>query len=360
MDSTSPEEDRTIHLPFALPMPPKHLPDLDALLYASNQLEAMSPLTDYPELEALRRTFLDQSRATVSRLVPKKIAALERQHGWAASFNRQMELCTDRLLSGPDAKGAVISRAEMRKKAPSFGHVLDALKERPELLAKVEQGFVRMRPVPVGLSPASFREPISDALRFYTQQKKLRSTNRTALVLDTATPVWMWDEYEGADTDGRLVYGPMRFAEDHGGKTKQQMLAESPFPGWQVLLLEELRDIPRQGKGQTIAGRPQIEAGRSPRQYLELLQTTPYAHEQGLTPEVWQAHFLGHLTETDGEVLDDYTSGSACYLTGAYFPSSRIVPCAHWGPVFRRAHLGGRDPGYGHPDDGARAAVRVI
>ena len=39
------------------------------------------------------------------------------------------------------------------------------------------------------------------------------------------------DEYEGAaDTDGRLVYSPQRFSPDHGGKTKQQLLAESPFP----------------------------------------------------------------------------------------------------------------------------------
>ena len=339
----------------------EHSRDLDTLLKLSGQLEATPPLP-YPELEALRREFLEQSRGTVSRLVPKEIATLERQHGWAASFNRQMEFFTGTLLRGPETKDAVIGHAEMRRNTPSFGHVLDALKGRPELLTKVQQGFVRLQPVPVRLSPVSFLEPLGNALRHHKAAGTLRSTDDTPLTLNSARPVWMWDGYKGADRTGELVYSPQSFDHDHGGKTKQQMLAEGPqqSAGWQVLLLENLRNIPRAGKGQTIGGRPQVEAGRTPNRYLNLLRTAPYAQEQGLTPEAWLSLFLAHLNETGGEVLDDYASGSACYLTGAYFPSSGYLPCVYWDRVDAQAFVDRVDPGNRFPDDGVRSAVRVV
>jgi hypothetical protein len=257
------------------PPMPERPSDLDALLTISGQLEALPPLKDHPDLEALRRTFLDQSRATVSRLVPSHIAKLEQEHGWAASFNRRMELVTDRLLAGPDPNGALIGKAELRRSAPSFGHVSDALTQRPDLLAKVQQGFVQPLPVPIGLPPSAFVEPLAQALRQYADAGTLRATDGSPQQLNRKMPVWMWEGYTDADRSGELVYFPQRFSPDHGGKTKEQLLRESPFPGWQVLLLEGLRNIPRQGRGQTVGGRPQLEANRTPRQYLKLLATAP-------------------------------------------------------------------------------------
>jgi hypothetical protein len=256
-----------------------------------------------------------------------------------------------------------MSPKEVRDGAPGIGHVIEALKASPELLAKVEQGFTRVHPVPFGLSPAVLKGAMGKAILQYHGEGKLCSSDGTKLKLDSSQPVWMWDEYEGADKDGRLVYFPERFdPKDHGGKTKKQILESSQFPGWQVLLTEPLKRIPRQGKGQTIGGRKQIEANGTAHEYLALRQAEAYALEHGWTPEAWQAMFLTRIAETDGEVLDDYQDreGAACYCTGGYLPSSGDVPYAYWFRYDEQAYVDGDDPRSRLDDDGSRAGVRVL
>jgi hypothetical protein len=348
------------------PMPPERPHGLDALLKkVAADAEALPRMSEYPDVDLARQDLLTKVKEALSRLVPEEIAALERQHGWAASFNGQMEFFTDKLLAGPEPKDAVISKAEMRKNAPGFGTVLDALKGRPELLKKVEQGFAELEVVPFGLSPQAYQGPIAAALCDYHRQGKVRSTDGTLLRLDADEPVWLWQGYEGADRTGKLVYFPQRFdRENHGGKTKQQVLAEGPqqSAGWMVVLREKHLNVPRAGKGQTIAGRPQIEAGHSSHQYLDLLNAAAYAGEQYLPPEAGLARFLNHLAATGGEVLYDYQAkdGTAELFPGAYFPSSGGVPCACWDRYVAQALVDGGGPGNRDPDDGARSAVRVV
>jgi hypothetical protein len=61
-----------------------------------------------------------------------------------------------------------------------------------------------------------------------------------------------------------LVYFPQRFEEAHGGRTKEELLAADPTAAWQVLLVEGMSDLPREGQGRVIGGRRQIETGRTP------------------------------------------------------------------------------------------------
>jgi hypothetical protein len=334
---------------------------LSELLRLSRTVEGAA-VPQYPDVDRARQDLLDRIRETTARLVPGNIAAWEREHGWAASFGRTMQAYEKAgLFTGPDADDAVTGKAEMKRNAPTFGGVIDALKERPELLTKVEQGFVRVHPVPLGLPPSAFKEPLGKMFDEYHEAGKLRSTDGTKLALKPSEPVWMWEEYKGADQSGQLVYFPERFdPANHGGKTKKELLAGAKFPGWQVLLLENLRDIPREGQGKTVGGRAQMEANRTPRDYLEMLRSAPYAQERGLTPEAWMSLLLAHLAETQGEVLDDYQSGSACFLPGAYFPASGSVPFAYWYRVGEQAGVVRRDPGDRGPYDGVRSAVRVV
>ena len=319
-------------------------------------------LTEHPDVESIRLLLQQKIDESVSRIVPATVLSLEREHGWLESYHNALRTYERfGMFEGRTSKNALMSPKEVRDGAPGVGDILDALKTRPELLAKIEQGFTKVHPVPFGLSPTSFKEPMGKAITQYHGEGKLRSSDGTKLKLDASQPVWMWDAYEGADTNGSLVYSPERFdPKNHGGKTKKEMLEASQFPGWQVLLVESLKDIPRQGKGQTVGGRPQIEANHTPHEYLQLLRADGHSLEQGPTPEAWQSLFLTRLAETDGEVLDDYQSGAVCYCTDAYFPSSGFVPRAYWLRGSGQADVGESDPGRRNPDVGARVGVRVV
>jgi hypothetical protein len=337
---------------------------LNGLLKAQRALEGLR-LPDYPEIEQLLSSARGEIDQSVSRIVPARLLALNNEHGWSASFDQQMQRIQDTLLTGADGKNAVIGKNEMRKNAPtSFGSAFDKLKDNPRFLEKVEQGFSQPLVVPIGLSPTALKEAMGKAIAHYHSEQKLRSSDGTKLKLDTNEPVWMWDAYKDADVNGSLVYSPQRFdPKDHGGKTKKEIIDESQHSGWQLLFVEDLRDIPREGKGQTVGvegnQRKQIEANRSPNQYLALMRDADHALEQGLTPEAWQAMSLKRLAETDGEVLDDYTTGAACYCTDAYFPASGVVPNACWRRDYSQALVVGGDADSRDAHGGVRAGVRV-
>lgn len=324
-------------------------------------------LADFPEAEQARRLFLEKIQESVGRIVPTRLIELEKQHGWSKSLNRDLDTY-ERLGVFDDAsdeENALMSRKELRKNVPGIGVFMDALKHRPELLVKVEQGFTELGLVPIGLSPTALSVPMGKAIQQYRNQGTLRSSDGTKLRLDTSTPVWMRDSYKDADSNGSLVYFPQRFdPKNHGGRTKKQILESSPqpFAGWQVWLTEKLQRIPRQGKGQIIGGRPQIEANYSPHDYLGMHGSDQNSLEHGYTPEVWQSHFIRRITETQGEVLDDYQDpdGAACFCTGGYFPSSGDVPRAYWVRVYAQALVAGGGPGFRNAGVGARAGVSVL
>jgi hypothetical protein len=268
--------------------------------------------------------------------------------------------CFDHLLRGPDPENAVISNAEMRRNAPSFGQIVDCLRANPKLLVKTWQGLSELQVVPYALPPEAFKAPIAGALRQFNDTGTLRSTDGTPLRLHTDEPVWMWDGY------GRpraMVYFPQRYSPDHGGKTKEQVIAEGPqqSAGWMVFLREKSLS-PGQGRGQTIAGRPQIEAGKTPHKYLALLKTEPYAGEQYLPPEAGLARLLDHLEGTGGQVLYDHCQadgGTSEYFLGGCFASGS-VPYVFWYRCVGQVIVVRRDPKGGGRNAGACSGARVV
>jgi hypothetical protein len=280
-------------------------------------------------------------------------------------WNAQIKVLTDLGIVGtlpPDGFGMLVDNIEYP--VPDYHEILERIEANREMLSlKAEQGFTKILLTPFGYSMedliAKYKETIREKA---TQRKdgKLLATggnpdNPTDLLeVDMNAPVYNTSEY----TDGSMVYGVKEFSANHQGKTKQELLALDPANAWSIDLIEDMPNIPRAGQGQEVGGRHQLEAGKSPNEYLQTLQTPQYLNEEGLTPEAEMMLAIYHLQAT-GEVSNDYDGkGSISLNLGAYM-SSGDVPCSFWGRYRRRAYLNGYDPRNRSEYYGVRVGVRV-
>jgi hypothetical protein len=248
---------------------------------------------------------------------------------------------------------------ELRKNMPSISQVLSVMTASPELLAKVGQGFVHLHIVPFGLSISSWKEPINKALLRFESEGSLRSREGTSLKINNAAPSWIWDDLEEAYNEEKVLYFPTCFGQESHGLMKKELIEKMRFPGWQVLLIEDPWAIPREGEGQILGGRRQIETNKTPQEYLQLLDCGPYAFESGLTPEAWLSFLVAHLLKTHGEVFCASQSTAACHLIGAYLSSFNKVPYGYWGHYSERVVLASRSPGKKGAGIGMRSAVSI-
>ncbi|MFA6428013.1 MAG: hypothetical protein WCW02_00515 [Candidatus Buchananbacteria bacterium] len=202
------------------------------------------------------------------------------------------------------------------------------LEKRDFFETKIKQGFVKLVIVPFGLPIKSLIEAYDNALMEHHRQGKLFNTQNQPLGLNKKIGtkyIFDYVNFVKAEATGDLVYFPKEFSDNHQGKTKQELL---PTQAWQVLLLEDLPDIPDKGKGKTVNGRKQPEANQSPNDYLKQLQTDQYKGERGLTPESWLVYGLSHLEQTD-QVIDDWEgSGKGCWLIDSFSKETGRVPNA--------------------------------
>ena len=235
------------------------------------------------------------------------------------------------------------------------------LAEKADLLVeKAEQGFDRLLLVPFGMSIDHIAKQYEEALREAHTNDRLLDVDGSELDLNTDEPVYDWIEMRKADLNNEIVYDPKRFDDNHGGKTKTEMLADGVTPGWQILLVEDverqgLGNNPRENAAQTVGDRPQLPTNRSSNDYLSQFGEEPYQGEVGLTPEAYLTLVLNQLKE-HGKVLDTETG---TFLTGAWMPGQREVPYAYWGRGKRQARLDAVVPDNADADWGPRSAVRV-
>jgi hypothetical protein len=309
-------------------------------------------------------------------------------------YETQEEVLTkNHLLAERDGEKGIIGADNQFYRLPSLETVIQFLTERSEILRpKIEQGFTQLLLVPFSKKIDELIDTYKAALLSHAAEGKLFATKEdptdpnedlVPLDLDRSNPVYVWDEYSGSDVgeEPKLVYLPSSFTAEHGGKTKQELIAtsvETLCPGWSVLLVENLPNLPRAGleldnpvSPKTIAERVQLSAGlknansqiSSPSDYLALISKEPsYTHETGFTPEDWLIYALQYL-EKNNQVVDNYQgNGRISYLLGAYFPSAGGVPEAFFYRDLhdlRRAVLSGRVPEYRNDSCGVRVAVRV-
>ena len=249
---------------------------------------------------------------------------------------------------------------------PQYEEILRKVEEQKEkLLPKIEQGFTKILITPFAMPLDTLVERYKRLLLEKHKKGKLLATKKspkdsdTKLDLDTTTPVWVWDEYKGADVLGKLIYHPKSFSRDHGGKTKKDLVEGGK--SWDVSLVEDLPNLPGEGQGKTVGNRKQLESNKSSSDYLKLTQIDPsHKNESGFTPEKWLTLAITHLEKTN-EVLDDYQgNGKLAFLFGSYFPVSGSVPFAYFSRDCRQAFLDRAYPDPRGSHYSGRVSVGVI
>lgn len=263
----------------------------------------------------------------------------------------------------------IIGIDEKEYAVPSYEEIAKNIAENQEIIEKKsEQGFVRLQLTPFGMSLDKLIKKYGQVILDRHKKGKLFTAKKDPsdpdeqLELDEDQPIRNWDGYDNADKEGKIVYYPKEFSKDnHQGKTKEQLLKGELSSGWNIIFTEDMPNIPRAGKGEEIKGRKQLEANKTPDEYLEKIKTdAAHQNEQGMTPEDQLTYAITHIEKTN-QVIDDYQgNGSASYQFGAYFPASGDVPYAYWYRVYRQAYLFGSDPDRRDSDVGARSAVRVF
>ena len=243
-------------------------------------------------------------------------------------------------------------------------------RNREAYKVKFAQGFTQIQLTPFAIPLDNLINTLETSLKAHHKQGKLLGTKENPeapdepLELAADQLMSVWDEWRGSDKDGSCVYHPTSFDQTkHNGHTKAEILkaqAGLPLAGWNVLMVEPNKNIPRRNQGKTIGKRKQLETNKKPTEYLKLLQTDPqYQNEQGLTNEDWLIEFLIHLEENN-QVIDDWKGkGSACYLTGSFKPSSRYLGIGYWNRGYGRANLNGSGHDYRYDHYGLRSAVGV-
>ena len=249
---------------------------------------------------------------------------------------------------------------------PTYQEVVAKMNAKTEIMEqKMKQGFVRLQITPFGMKLDDLIAKYKQVILKHHQEGKLFATKKQAsdpdepLKLDENEPVWTWDKYNNADVDETLVYDPKKFTTDnHQGKTKTEILAQRG--GFNIILGEDLPNIPRENQGKTIGGRPQIETNQSPDDYLDTLKTNSvYQHESGTTPEEQIIYAILHLEQTN-QVIDDFSgNGSTCIQLAGFSPFSGGVPYAYWHRKHFQVNLNRDNSGDCAHDDGARFVVRV-
>lgn len=286
------------------------------------------------------------------------------------------EILPDLTMSNPlEAEKGIIGIDGQEYPIPTYNQILERLSQNPERLeiieTKISQGFNQLLLVPFALPLIIFIERYKRLLLLKHQRGQLKATDKSTLDLDEKNPLYVYKRYTQGDADGELVYHPKRFTEDHQGQTKREIIktqneakqqdpTQTIIPGWDIELIEDLPDLPAQSKGKTLNQRKQLEANKTGHEYLGLTQKDEqYQDEEGLTPEAWLTYAMTHLQDHNEQIDDFRGKGNACWLTGAYFPSGRDVPCACFNRDYRRAGLYGGDPGNHDEDFGCRGAVKV-
>jgi hypothetical protein len=240
-------------------------------------------------------------------------------------------------------------------------------KNKEMILVKMEQGFTKLVMEPFAYSFDKLLDKYKKTILEHHKNGKLLATKEKSddpdeiLDLDENEPLWIWEDgYNHCDTEDKMVYFPKEFSNNHGGKTKKELLSSDISTGWNIWLVEDMPNIPREGKGQEVGKRHQLETNKTPHEYLKLLQTdSKYKNEGGLTPEADVMYALMNLEEKNQVTNDHDGKGSISYQVGAYFLSSGVVPRSFWLRGGLRAYLDGPGPSGRGSGCGVRVGVRV-
>ena len=258
--------------------------------------------------------------------------------------------------------------------APTEAQTLTLFERDADLIEeKRAQGFTRLLLTPIAMPLPRLIDHVNAYVNKRSEQGPIIRTKRdhgdpdVAVEPSSKEPVWIWERVGRALDTPEVVYFPTAYEkQDHGGQSKDEVVHDPRrcvVPGWSVGLVEDIPIMPRKGGGEVVGGRRQLEAGSTPRDYLETLLSPPYRRETGWTMEDMLTHFLTVLHAT-GQVSHDRSDGNALWLLGMYMPTlmpkALVVPTGHWSSGRgRRLYLGAHRTGNRFDIAVARTVVRL-
>lgn len=230
---------------------------------------------------------------------------------------------------------------------PTLEYILQKLKNKKEFLKKkMDQGFTKIILVPFACSLEIIIKKYEETIIAHHNSGTLLATKEKIndkdekLELNLNHPINIWNECKNGDKKNNFVYFPEKYEkENHQGKTKTELLLDSQN-AWQIFLVENMPNIPSADRGKKINHRKQIEANKTPSEYLEMLHADKtYQGEEGLTPEADLIYAITYLEETNQIINDWQGKGNVSYELGAFLISSLGVPWLGWNRDFNRADL---------------------
>ena len=246
---------------------------------------------------------------------------------------------------------------------PTEEQVVKKFKEKVEKIKlKIDQGFKLPILVPFGVKLSVFVDRVGDTIIDHYTQGKLFAAKRNnndpdkPLDLDLMKPINIFKE----NFDEKAIYDPEAFVYNPAGdkgKNKQAKLEESDFPGWQLLLVEDMPNLPTGNSVEKVGGRIRLDCkGRAIKKYIAKGETKPsinefykavkteqmYQGERGMTFESWLAYLLYHLEAKDEVIDTNNENGRVSYLLGAF--SEGYIPFAWWSSSGKKAALSGELP----------------
>lgn len=265
---------------------------------------------------------VDRFEDTIDKLIdtsdkdygfPLRILELEKNIDFANQYDEQVwTWCMSSILHRlPDGKNLGITGIDgVDYPLPSLPELSKTLnKQKIELLkTKQKQGFNKLLLVPFAVSLEDLIERYKTTLlRSSGMFNKIEDVDGEPVEVDQNEPIFVWERYNDtseSEEDG-LIYYPTDFAtksdgkdfepEIRGGQSKFDILRSGK--GWNVLLIEDIPNMPKGSTSNTIGGRPQLERNRPPEYYLKLLNNEIYSGEQGLTIEDWLAYAITKLDQ---------------------------------------------------------------
>jgi hypothetical protein len=278
-----------------------------------------------------------QSPESYENMSPQEIKAdIERQHKGRLATMRYFGIIDDE--NNPEVECI----DNKRRKAPTHDEIWQEL-SKPENSSKMDA-------IKTLKSPKMIITPIGMPLS--TLADKVGSKNgrmkKGGGVLKQE-PVYRdgWDI--NSDVTGAMRYFPSKFEkEGHGGKTKKELLNDSPFPGWQVVFVDGEQEVKDTDKDATY--------------FLEKWGKEGYdamTIEEGMMvhPEGVVAPF------EEGNEAHPFNRRSYEWALGSYIPGKGekgVVPNVYWVEAFRLLYLRWDDPDNHDADLGPRRAVRVF
>ncbi len=253
---------------------------------------------------------------------------------------------------------------------PKFEEVLERLKnsEHKDLLdKKAEQGFTKLQLTPFALPLDAIIDKYKQVmLDIHQNQGGIKATDGTILELNEDDPIHIWDKLPQCDNPKtpkgkQMEYGVKTYDADtkkkRGGQYKSELL-QDPTNAWQISLIEDLPDLPAEGQGQTKGNRKQLEANKTPKQYLQDFQTKKqYQGETGQTPEEALITWLTYLQEKQTAIDDWKGQGKVNWLVGSYL--SGYVPYFLWSRDDCQPFLYRLSPVSSDSDDACRPSASV-